>query len=269
MSDCRFDPASGDLRLDGRCLDRIARLAAGYDVASDDLKDLERAGIAPSGVLDPRLVPLGRCLASPGVRLRVDHDGASSWHIEGWLDDKLTVLLRSAAGDEPSGPGDVVAVPRSMTAFRLAHVLKLGPRPRVKVTEPVEIDDGLLEALLVPGEGWTLAAIESLLPEGDEILPEWLEILGALADRPCARWRAGVWWNARDESPAARLLEVIESDAGSFLITRSRRPDRPFRRARLHPLTATHIWRLLCALLPPADAVDEPLGGVGERSPES
>lgn len=262
MSGCRFAPASGDLRLDRRCLDRVARLAAGYEVPSEDLEELESGGIATSGVLDPRLVPLGRCLATPGVRLRVDHDGASNWQIEGWLDDRVTVLLRTSAGDGPD-PGDVVALPRSMTAFRLGHVLKLGPRPRVKVIDPVEIDDGLLEALLVPGEGWTPAAIESLLAEDDEILPEWLEILAALAGRPRARWRAGVWWNASDESPAARLLEVVESDAGSFLVTRSRRADRPFRRARLHPLTATQIWRLLCALLPAADAVAEPLGGVG------
>lgn len=267
MSDRLFDIGSGRLRLDRTCLIGVARLASGEEADPSVLERLERGGVTTGGTLDARLVALGACLARPLARLQVDHGGRSEWRIEGWADERVTVLLRS----ELSGPElhDVVVVPRSMTAFRLAHALKLGPRPRVKATESLEIDDGLLEALLVEGDGWSADAIESLLDPNDEVLPEWLEVLARLSGRPHARLRAGVWWNSSEESPAARLLEIVESEAGSFLITRRREEGRPFRRARLYPLTATRIWRLLCALLPPVDAVAEPLSAPAEGPPGS
>ena len=258
MSGCVFDADSGRLRLDRPCLIGLARLAAAEEAGPLILDRLERGGLTTGGTLDPRLLPMGRCLSRPLVRLQLDHGGHSAWRIEGWSDERVTVLVRS----DPSGAEEaheVVVVPRAMTAFRLAHALKLGPRPRLKPIDPLEIDDGLLEALLVEGDGWTAGAIESLLDPGDQVLPEWLEVLARLAGRPHARWRAGVWWNSSEESPAARLLEIVESEAGSFLVVRRRDADRSFRRARLYPLTATQIWRLLCALLPPVDAVVEPL----------
>lgn len=268
MSDGLFDARSGMLRLDRSCLIGVAQLAAGDHVEPSILDRLERGGVTISGTLAPRLVPLSRCLSRPLARVQLDHGGRSDWRIEGWSDERITVLLRSELSGAPEA-GDIVVVPRAMTAFRLAHALKLGPRPRVKPSDPLEIDDGLLEALLVEGGGWTTGAIESLLDEGDQVLPEWLEVLTRLAGRPHSRWRAGAWWNSSDEKPAARLLEAVESGVGSFLVIRRREPDRPFRRARLYPLTATHIWRLLCALLPPVDAIAEPLSGPAEDSSRS
>ena len=258
MSEARFDPQNGTLRLTpiaARALAAVTSEAAEIDDAA--LQELNRAGIVVDGVVHPRLVAVGRCLAEPSARLRVDHAQPSPWTIDAWLDDKIAVLLRPVRGRTASA--DVVAVPRGMVALNLARSVGLGPRQRVKVDQPVELDEGLMEALLGSGEGWSHAAIESMLAADDEVLPEWLEVLGRLSHEPKRRWRMGAWWNSAEESPAARLLEVVEADLGSFLVTHRRDPERRYRRVRLHPLTSSRLWRLLCGLVPSQEEVDRPL----------
>lgn len=255
----RFDAHNGALRLSTAALQAMAHLASDAQEADPTaLDELRSGGILVDGALHPRLVPLARCVAVPLVRLTVHHAGAPGWSVEGWIDHKIAVLLR-VSGVDPDGVADVVAVPSGMVPLNLAKVVDLGPRERVKVDGPVTFDEGLFEALMGSDDSWGPDAIEALLDEGDEVLPQWVEVLAALSNRPSRRWRMGAWWNSAAESPAARLLEVVESDIGSFLLTHRRDPDRRYRQVRLHPLTATQIWRLLCAFVPPAEQVDRPL----------
>lgn len=257
----RFDPERGALLLSPTCLAALPALLQGDISAldSDTAAELVEGHVVVDGLLDPRLRPVAACLGSPSIRLSLDTTGRGSLHVDGWVDHRVAVLARSRlpAGTEAA---DVAALPRRMLAFQLARLLELGPRRPVKVRDPVEIDEGLLEALLVPGEGLSAAQVQSLLSEVDEVIPEWLSVLAQLSHAPSARWRAGAWWNSAHESPKARMLEVVEGDAGSFMITRGRRPDRPYRRATLRPLTSTMIWRLVCALAPRPQDVMGPLG---------
>lgn len=254
----RFDPQSGSFRLSGGAARALADLASERADPDVDVMHEMRAGrLLEKDRLHPRLVAVGLCLASPLTRLRVDNVLPTSWAVEVWLDDKIAVVLRWPG--EPATTAEVVAVPRGMVALSLARLVALAPRERVKVDHPVDLDEGFLAALIGSSEGWTAAAIESMLIERDEVIPEWLELLSRLSNEPKRHWRVGAWWNSAVESPAARLLEVVEADVGSFLVSHHRDPSRRYRQARLHPLTSTQLWRLLCALVPAANEVDRPL----------
>lgn len=252
----RFDPHNGSLRLTRAAVRGIAAVASGTEPDEATHSELAAAGIVADGELHPRLVPLARCIGAPSVRLVVESAMLAPWALDAWIDESIAVLLRRRS--DIGGASDAVAVPRRMVALNLARLVELGPRERVKVGGPVDLDEGSVEALLGSADEWTRTAIESMLVE-DEILPEWLEVLSALSGQPKRRWRMGAWWNSAEESPAAKLLEIVEADVGSFLLTRHREPGRPYRRSRLHPLTSTQIWRLLCALVPAPDQVERPL----------
>lgn len=257
MNGTRFDPHNGSLRLTPSAARGLADLVAeGGSVDDRVLDELRAGGLVVDGELHPRLVPVAACLATPLARLRVDHAVPTRWVADGWVDGTIAVLMRSSAD---ASVADVIAVPRGMVALNLARAVRLGPRERVKVDEPAELDEALLEAILGSADGWSVGAIEPLLGRDDEIVPEWLEALSRLSNEPKRRWRMGTWWNSPEESPAARLMEVVESDSGSFLVTHRREPERRYRRARLHPLTSTQLWRLLCGLVPRAEEVDRPL----------
>lgn len=253
-----FDPERGSLVLSRHALQALARVGsdASPELDPEVRRELAEGGILKSGHLHDRLVPLASCLSRPLARLRFERVARQASQVEGWMDERLAVLLHLPAG---AVEGDVVAVPRGMVAFRLARLIELGPRPRVKVSEPVEVDEALLETLLIGGDPLTAAAVGSLLGADDEVIPEWLSVLAELARGPNDRWRVGVWWNSPEESPSGRWLEVVEGGVGSFLVTRHRRDDRRYRRVRLYPLTSTQIWRLLCALLPSDEEIVGPL----------
>lgn len=258
MTGSSFEPQEGRLQMTLPALAAMPALLQ-QDLISLDrhlLEELSDGGIVADGALHPQLVTLARCVAAPGVRLRLERSSDPSFHTDGWLDDRLAVLFRMQSG---ATAGDVVAIPRGMVPFRLARLVELGPRPRVKVVDPVELDEGLLETLLAAGAGLTGSQISTLLGRDDEVIPEWMGILVRLSEGRATRWRVGAWWNTTEESPVARSLEVADSEAGSFLIVRRRREGRRYRRAALYPLTSTQIWRLLCALVPAPAEVSEPL----------
>ena len=259
-SGTRFDPQTGVLRLSRNAVEVISRLISDADQLDPVVLDELRAGgiVDKGGRLHERLLPVAKCLSTPSVGLRLDCAGAHPWSVDGWIDPRAAVLLRASAA-EAQAAADVAFVPKAMVPLNLARLLELGPRERVKVDGPVELDEGMFEALLGSGEAWAPDVIEALSEDGDEVLPEWLEVLTGLSKGPKRRWRVGAWWNSAEESPAARLLEVVEGDVGSFLLTHHRREDRRYRRVRLHPLSATQIWRLLCALVPSIEEVERPL----------
>lgn len=253
-----FDPERGNLVLSRAALQALAQLGseASVELEPEVKSELVEGGILKGDRLHERLVPLASCLSRPLAGLRFERASQQMSQVEGWIDERLAVLLHLASG---AGEGDVVAVPKGMVAFRVARLIELAPRPRLKVTEPVELDEALLETLLVGGAPLSAGQVGSLLGDGDEVIPEWLSLLTELSRGPVVRWRVGAWWNSPEESPRARWLEVVETDCGSFLVIRHRRDDRRYRRIRLYPLTSTQIWRLLCALLPTDEEIAGPL----------
>lgn len=253
--DAGFDPVGGRLRLTRDILARMCAAHSGEDVSRDAA--LVSAGLLQDGLLHPRLAPVAQTAARPQVRLVLDIAADRPLHCDGWVGDKFALVLAARSATEELFEATFLS--RSLLTAQLARFTGLGPRPRAKVVDPLEIDRGLLEAVLGPGDPLTLPQLELLIDPQDDVLPAWLEVLSVLSAGPRARWRAGVWWNSHQESPEARSLEIIDSDVGLFFVSHVPRGDRRYGRVVLRPVTPSQVWRLLCAVLPSAQEVAEPL----------
>ena len=254
--DVGFDPVGGRLRLTRGLLADMCSLQAGVEVST--IAELRGAGLLQGDGLHPKLIPLAETAVRPLCRLTLDVSATNPLHLDGWVGDRVALLLAGRAAS--SDVFDVTFVSRSLLTAQLAKSVGLGPRPRTKVTDPVELDQGLLEALLLSGEPFSASQLERLIDPRDEVLPTWLEVLSAISARTKARWRLGVWWNSFEESPEARSLEMIDSEIGFFYVSHVARGGRKYPRVRLRPLTPSQVWRLLCGLVPGPDEVAEPLG---------
>ena len=250
-----FDPVTGRLRLTRAALVEMCAVHAGAEVPPGS--DLPTTGLLDGGQVHPRLVPVVEIAARPLMRLVLDVASGSPVHCQGWIGESHTLLLAAPNGAEEVY--DATFLSRSLLTSQLARFVGLGPRPRDKVTEPIEIDLGLLEALLAGREGLAPDQLEMLIDASDELVPAWLEVLALLSTGVRSRWRVGIWWNSHEESPAARSLEIIDSEAGLFLVSHVARGPHPFARVRMHPVTPTQVWRLLCALVPASEEVAGPL----------
>ena len=250
-----FDPATGRLRLTRAALVEMCALHAGAEVSPGS--DLPTTGLLDGGQVHPRLVPVVELAARPLARLVLDVASGSPVHCQGWVGESHSLLLAAPNGAEEVFDGTFLS--RSLLTSQLARFVALGPRPRGKVTEPIEMDLGLLEALLGGGGGLAPDQLEMLIDPSDEVVPAWLEVLALLSTAVRSRWRVGIWWNSHEESPAARSLEVIDSAAGLFLVSHVARGPRPFARVRLLPVTPTQVWRLLSVMLPAPEEVAGPL----------
>lgn len=250
-----FDPVAGRLRLTRSSLVDLRAVHVGAEAPTSAA--LRSAGLLQGGAVHPRLVPVVETAAKPLVRLVLDVASDPPVHCQGWVGERGTLLLVARSGSEDVY--DATFLSRSLLPAQLARFAGLGPRASGKVVDPIELDLGLLEALLSGAEMLTPSQVELLIDPNDDVLPAWVEVLSALSEGAVARWRVGVWWNSHEESPAARSIEIIDSGAGLFLVSHVARGPRRFARARLHPVTPTQVWRLLCALVPRPDEVAEPL----------
>lgn len=257
MAETRFDPTTGMLTLSPRAVVSLAAAADDIDAVPDEARsELALGGLLKGEQLHPRLRPVAETLARPSIRLHLDYP-SSGRDCDGWFTASLAVFITRDRTDEQLGT--VSGLPLGLVPAALARLVRLGPRPRPKVTDPIELDAGLVEALLSPGGGFTASQIEALIEPSEEVMAAWLEVLAAMSEAIRGRWRLGLWWNSPSERPVARLIEVVDTDRGLFLLTRRPRGPRRTRRYELRPVSPTQVWRLLCALLPPAEEIAEPL----------
>lgn len=255
MDKTQFDAGTGTLSLTPSAIVALAQATRGLDPLSVEARaELSSGGLLESGGLHRRLMPVAETIGRSLVRLRLDDLLSRGSGCEGWIDASLAVLVESNHPQRVAG--NVVVAPRAFVPATLARAVHLGPRTRSKVGEPLELDAGLLEALLTAGGALDADQIAGLLDPGE---PVWLETLAALSRGIRGRWRAGVWWNSSTEQPSARLIEIVDSDSGLFLVTTRPRGAMGTRRIELRPVSSRQVWRLLCALVPPADQVTEPL----------
>ena len=250
-----FDPVAGTLRLTRRSLVDLCSIHVGEGTAT--AAELSSAGLLQHGSVHPRLVPVVETAGKPLVRLVLDVASDSPVHCQGWVGDSGTLLLVARSGSDEVY--DATFLSCSLLSAQLARLVGLGPRVSDKVADPIELDLGLLEALLSGSDKLSPLQVEVLLDPTEDVVPAWVEVLSVLSAGAAVRWRVGVWWNSHDESPAARSMEVIDSGAGLFLVSQVARGPRRFARVRLHPVTPTQVWRLLCALVPRSTEVAEPL----------
>jgi hypothetical protein len=253
-----FDPVTGVLRLAPSSLRSLVSLHGGSEMAPDETERLRGVGVIEGQHLEPRVARLAETVGRAWARLSFDLRGQTTGtHVEGWITPEAAALALGARA-HGSSVADFILLPPGIVPLQLARLLRLGPRARPKVVEPVELDAALLEILLCSSKPFTLGHIDALT-SGETLIPPWKEVLEELSRGTRGRWRAGCWWNSATQSPQAREMEVVDSDAGSFLVTPKPPGAHTFARVQLRPVTPAAIWRLLCSLMPDVSEVDRPL----------
>ena len=130
-------------------------------------------------------------------------------------------------------PGQEIVVPPDFVPEALARLNDVGPRPRPEGAGRLRVSVAGLAAALATRDA---AAAELTGPDDDALRT----ILAALRDH----WRVEARWAAAEGSPGVRVVEVLDTDAGMWLVV----PDGEH--VELWPSTPTTVFRQLCALLP-------------------
>jgi hypothetical protein len=145
----------------------------------------------------------------------------------GWVDAHTAVLAVPAPDGEPRH----VQLPPRFLPDALARVNDLAPRPRWEPAERLRLGAGELAEILA-----TRDAARAGLVAGDAA--------ERLVDALREHWSVTATWEPAPGSTGARVVEVLDTDAGLWLVV----PDDPG--VELWPTTPTAVFRLLCALLP-------------------
>jgi hypothetical protein len=146
----------------------------------------------------------------------------------GWVDAQVAAMLLP----EPDGRVKLVDVPTPFLPAALARMNELGPRPRIEPAVRLRFDVAELLELLARGRD------PRARPE-----PEASAVTRLLAGFR-EHWRAEARWPPAQDSAGRRVVEVIDTDAGLWLVV----PDEPT--VELWPATPTGVWLQLAGILP-------------------
>jgi hypothetical protein len=203
----------------------VAALRAGAERAPAGWAELEAAGAVTGGVPHPALQPALEAMRSPVCALdlqRGDRRGA------GWVDAQVAAMLLP----EPDGRRKLVDVPTPFLPAALARMNELGPRPRAEPAIRLRFETSELLELLARGRDTR----DRPEPDASTVA----RLLAGLREH----WRAEARWPPARDSPGRRVVEVIDTDAGLWLVV----PDEPT--VELWPTTPTDVWTQLAGILP-------------------
>jgi hypothetical protein len=150
----------------------------------------------------------------------------------GWAGGRLSVLF--TPGPET---GRLVVLPTLFLCEALARMNDLGPRPRHEPAVRLRYAAGALAEALAARD----PSIAAQAAEGGEA--EATAARG-LVEGLREHWRVEARWAPAAESTGVRVVEVVDTDGGIWLVV----PDGGH--VELWPSTPTAVWRLLSALLP-------------------
>lgn len=225
VSEIEFDPATGELLAPARVVEQL--LAAARAAAPMPAGELTASGAVEAGAAHPRLGLALRIATRPLVELRLERGERSA---AAWVAPGGSALLVPV----DDGRRRLLTLETSHLALALVRLNDLGPRP---------VDESRPVIALTPADLTRAVSARdtSVVPQtqADE-----REALGELLAGLRARWRVETHWTPPDNSPGTRSLEVLDSDAGLWLVV----PDGPS--VDLWPTTPTIVFRLLCGLLP-------------------
>lgn len=165
--------------------------------------------------------------AEPVVRLALQRGDRAG---EGWVGPGWAVVSL------PAGAGRrIVAAPTEFLPDALARLFELGPRPRPEPAVRVRVNAGVLAA--------SLAARDATAVPGVGERAAFERLVSGLR----AHWRVEARWPPARESTGLRVVEVLDSSAGAWLVI----PDGAD--VELWPSTPSVVFRELCGLLPRPD----------------
>ena len=203
----------------------LAALRSGADATPDGWAELEAAGAVAGGMPHPALQPALEAMRSPVCALdlqRGDRRGS------GWVDAQVAAMLLP----EPDGRRKLVDVPTPFLPAALARMNELGPRPRVERAVRLRFEVPELLELLARRRD-----------SRDRPEPDASAVAALLAGLR-EHWRAEARWPPAQGSAGRRVVEVIDTEAGLWLVV----PDEPT--VELWPTTPTDVWRQLAGILP-------------------
>ncbi len=138
-----------------------------------------------------------------------------------------------------AGGEEEIVVPTPFLPDALARLNDLGPRPRPDPAVRLRFAAGELAAVLAERSAPRAAALFGAQSErlaAERLVAELRE-----------HWRIEARWEPSGGSPGVRVVEVLDTDGGLWLVV----PDGDA--VELWPTTPTTVWRLLAGLLPRDD----------------
>jgi hypothetical protein len=224
VSAVEFAPDRGDLRA----APAVARwFADGAEGDPPEADALAAAGaLGPDG-LHPLLAQLRDAIRGAGVEFRLERGGREA---RGWLALSAAVLVHPL----PEDRARIMLLPPALLVDALLRLTDVGPRPHPDpgmnvATTPAE----LAQALAARDAG----ALRDAEPAGREAFR-------TLVDGLREHWRVAARWEPVEGAAPGRVLEVLDSDAGYWIVV----PNDG--QVQLWPSTPTDVFRALCGLFP-------------------
>lgn len=223
MTAIAFDPTTGRLRLPATTFDGLA---------DDDPRmadEFAAAGVRTARGLHPLLKPGMAAVRAPVCRIAVEEAGAFTVHRHrGWVSGEAASFLLQSKPDLH----EFITLGPTFVPAGLAHLVRLGPRPRLR---GIELPAG---------------SVDALFDESDDIRTAEAErILAALSvEPPAAGWRASrtlVAWPGADGSTVGRELVLFDHPAGLLEVVAGADTGAVWAAS-----STTAVWARLVALLP-------------------
>jgi len=231
MSTTAYDPDSGTLRASA------AAFAALRDGSHSE--ELDATGARTAGEPHAALGPALQAMRAPVCELTLLR---GTRRARGWVDGEAVALL--VPEDDAAERLALRTLPTTFVPDALARLNDLGPRPRVEPAVRLRLPVSELATRLANPKA------PALPPAGmDETEAAALRTLAASLTE---HWRVEARWRPSPDSPGVRIVEVVDTTAGLWLVV----PDGPS--VELWPTTPTTVFRQLSALLPNADELAGP-----------
>jgi len=252
-----FDLGQGLLRLSRPTLVVLRARWRGADHGEPDADEhigaLRKAGVIRRRGVHPEVEAALAPMERPVCELEVRESGRL---VEGWMSREAVSFVYPAHEDLV----DVAVIHPSLVPWSLASLVGLEPRPRTEVAIDLLLVREDIERLL-SAKVYDPAAVRG--PSGDEPAATVARAMDRIVAGLRGRWRAEARWVNRDGQPAGRVVEVIDTDDGLWLV------EPADREMKLRAITPTMAWRLLINMPPWIDEVDSEASGVhaGARVP--
>jgi hypothetical protein len=222
-------PEVPDLRAPVALIDALLRDPGAEEppLGPAEREALAAAGGLPDGRLHPRLAAVRAAVAGSLVDLLLERGARRG---RGWMAPGEVVLVHPL----PDERVRLVAVSPPLAVDALVRLNDVGPRPRYEPAVKVAVEPGALAEVLATGEA-SRAGVEPGEPA---------RALASIAEGLREHWKVTVRWEPAEGALPGRELEVIDTDAGYWLVI----PDPPT--VELWPTTPTAVFRSLAQLFP-------------------
>ena len=238
-TEIRFDRASGTIEAPREALAALIALASGEPGGPerDGFEPLVEAGAVVDGRPHPGLARTLGPLRDPVCQLVLERGTRRG---RGWVDPRSAAFLVPL----PDGRQQLTSVPFAFVLDALVRLNDLSPRPRADPAVRMRLAAAELARLLAERD----PSRASGAVDGEAETAALSGLVAALREH----WRVEARWRPAPPSPGVRVIEVLDTDAGLWLVF----PEEW--EVELWPTTPTAVFRQLSVLLPATDELAEP-----------